>query len=77
MCYLCLSGFKSRDTLTRPTLSSQTLELGVVLQSAIKSSAVRHRRKFLEKCESVVDVQRNWKEHTRYYIPTPTRAVGG
>ena len=58
-------GVKPRDTLKRPYLSAQTVEMGGVLQSAIKSATVRHRKRFLEKSELVVDVQLDWKEFAR------------
>ncbi len=60
-----LLGVKGKDLLRRPVLTPQTTEIADVLQSAAKCSTVRHRRKFLDQSQLVIDVHHNWKAYVR------------
>ncbi len=61
--FLMWTGVKLRDTLRRPLLSTQTLEQGHVIDSAIKCAMVRNRKQFLGKGEQVVNIQQEWKQY--------------
>lgn len=66
-----LLGVKGKDLLRRPVLTPQTTEIADVLQSAAKCSTVRHRRKFLDQSQLVIDVHHNWKAYVRWEVFEP------
>ncbi len=61
-CSCFIAGFRRRDVVARPTLTSQTQQLGHVMRDGARCAAHARKLSFLHRGANIGAVQTTWKE---------------